>query len=368
MGLNNSENSNISDIKKEALGKIHNTGSSAELNKVYNAYLGKNGSLRNLLRSIKNIPVVRRPQFAKDVHGAISALEDSVRDKKSALLVNEVQTVKRSFDITMPGIKVKSGHLHPLTLVERRIDHIFSGLGFSVVEGPEIEDGWYNFDALNIPDNHPARDLWDTFWLTARASADTKRKGAEKIPRSSASVRRSSALLLRTHTSPMQVRYMETHQPPFRIIVPGRVYRFEATDASHELQFNQVEGLMVGEDISVANFKYIIEVFFEHFFRKRIKVRLRSSYFPFTEPSFEVDINCLFCSGKGCSTCGRSGWLEMGGAGIVHPKVFAAVKYDPKAVQGFAFGFGVERLAMMKYKIPDIRLFNSGDIRLSEQF
>ncbi len=352
MNENNTKNLNISDIKKDVLLRIHSAVSASELNQIYSTYLGKNGSLRNLLRSIGDIPAERRPQHAKEIHSAIAAIENSLRDKRGALLSADNQVSAKGLDVTMPGTKIKSGHLHPLTLIERRIEHIFSGLGFEVVEGPEMEDEWHNFDALNVPKNHPARDMWDTFWIKENVKLKAK----------------SEKLLLRTHTSPVQIRYMETHEPPFRIIVPGKAYRFEATDASHELQFNQVEGLMVGEDISVANLKYIINVFFDRFFGTKINIRLRPSYFPFTEPSFEVDINCLFCSGKGCSTCGHSGWLEMGGAGMVHPQVFNAVKYNPKQVQGFAFGFGLERFAMMKYKIPDIRLFNSGDIRLSQQF
>ena len=358
MKKNNDENTNILSIKKDVLQAIHGANSASELNKIYNAYLGKNGVLRNLLRSIGDIPAEKRPGYAKEIHNVIAAIENSLRDKEGVFLENNIQTTDKGLDITMPGIKIKSGHLHPLTLIERRIEHIFSSLGFGVVEGPEVEDEWHNFDALNIPKNHPARDMWDTFWLAPNKIEGLKPLSDKQTPR----------MLLRTHTSPVQIRYMETHEPPFRIIVPGKVYRFEATDASHELQFNQVEGLMVGKDISVANFKYIIGVVFERFFGTKINVRLRASYFPFTEPSFEVDINCLFCSGKGGSTCGHSGWLEMGGAGMVHSEVFNAVKYNSKLVQGFAFGFGLERFAMMKYRIPDIRLFNSGDIRLSQQF
>jgi len=247
------------------------------------------------------------------------------------------------FDITVPGERIIGGHLHPLTLVRRKIEEIFQAMGFSIVEGPEVETEWYNFDALNIPKDHPARDVWDTFYL---------KKGG----------------LLRTHTSPVQVRYMQKHQPPFRIIVPGRIFRHEATDASHEINFYQVEGLMVGKEISASNFKAIIQEFLSRFFDKRIAIRLRPSFFPFTEPSFEVDIKCLVCGGRGCSVCSRTCWLEVIGAGMVHPNVLKAGGINPRNWQGFAFGLGMDRLAMMKYKIDDIRLFYSGDLRFLQQF
>jgi len=238
-------------------------------------------------------------------------------------------------------------------------------MGFSIVEGPEIETEWYNFDALNIPKDHPARDLWNTLWLRQN-----------NRPR----------LLLRTHTSPVQVRYMEKNQPPLRIIVPGRVFRHEATDASHEVNFYHLEGLMVDKaysrqsrdgssesliqnrDVSVANFKAIIQKFYQKFFEKNVEIRLIPCYFPFTEPSFEVDITCLACGGKGCPACQKTGWMEMMGAGMVHPNVFKNSGLNPKEWQGFAFGMGLDRLAMMKYKINDIRLFYSGDLRFLEQF
>lgn len=231
--------------------------------------------------------------------------------------------------------KVVRGHLHPLTQIQQKVNDIFTSLGFEIVEGPEVETEWYNFDALNIPADHPARDLWDTFWL--------------KEPE-------NSKLLLRTHTSPVQIRYMETHQPPFRIIVPGRVFRHEASDASHDIQFYQLEGLMVDKEISVANFKAIMNEFFKKLFGESVRTRLRPSFFPFVEPGFEIDMY------------GKQGWIEMMGAGMVHPNVFRAVGYNPSDWQGFAFGIGLDRIAMMKYQIDDIRLFYSGDLRFLKQF
>jgi phenylalanyl-tRNA synthetase alpha chain len=263
------------------------------------------------------------------------------------------------FDVTVPGKRPVLGHLHPITQVKRLVAEIFQSIGFSVVDGPEIETEWYNFDALNIPKDHPARDMWDTFWLKNQKSKRTLRGVYDS---------KNQKLLLRTHTSPVQIRYMERHNPPLRIIVPGRIFRYEATDASHEINFYQVEGLMVDKDITAANFKAVMEKFFELFFQKEAKIRIRPSYFPFTEPSFEVDVICSICKGRGCSVCSKRGWVEMAGAGMVHPKVFEAVKLNPKNWQGFAFGMGLDRLAMMKYRINDIRLFYSGDLRFLEQF
>lgn len=248
----------------------------------------------------------------------------------------------KRLDVTKPGKKVALGHLHPLTKIDKEIRDIFSSINFTIVDGPELEDEYHNFDALNIPADHPARDMWDTFWIKPTPGKAVGAKGK---------------LLMRTHTSPMQIRYMETHKPPFQIIVPGRTFRYEATDASHEINFYQVEGLMVGPDITLANFKFVIETFFKKFFGKELEFRYRPSYFPFVEPGVELDIKLP--GGK---------WLEVMGAGMVHRNVFDAVKYDRREVQGFAFGMGLDRLAMIKYGIPDIRLFYSGDARFTEQF
>lgn len=267
---------------------------------------------------------------------------------------------EKKLDVTAPGKAIEAGHLHPLTKVERKARFIFKQLGFSVVEGPEVETEWYNFDALNIPENHPARDMWDTFFIDQAAD--------EKQGKS----------LLRTHTSPVQVRYMQQHNPPLRIIVPGRCFRHEKPDASHDIQFDQIEGLAVGkapsalstnasrppqaiegrgeEGISVANFKATMQEFLDKFFKKDVESRIRPSYFPFTEPSFEVDIKV------------EDEWVETLGAGMVHPNVLSAAGYNPEEWQGFAFGIGVDRLAMMKYNIDDIRLFYENDLRFLRQF
>lgn len=240
----------------------------------------------------------------------------------------------------------RKGHLHPITQVTRSIAAIFDELGFEVAEGPEIETEFYNFDALNIPGDHPARDMWDTFWL--------KPLNARK--------------LLRTHTSPVQVRYMEKNAPPIRIIAPGKTFRQEATDATHEAQFYQIEGLMIDENVSVADLKGTLEKFFEKLFGMKMEARLRPSYFPFVEPGFETDLTCFKCSGKGCSTCKGTGWIEMGGSGMVHPNVLKAVGIDSRKYQGFAFGFGIDRLAMLKFELEDVRSLYTGDLRIVNQF
>ncbi len=336
---------NLNLLKNRAEKEINSAHDLKELDEVFKKYLGKRGELTHILRSLKNLPPAQRKKQGKEANDIKNHLRVQF-DKK----VREVQErIKREaeekewIDVTAPGKKISVGHLHPLTLVRRKVEEIFQAMGFTVVEGPEMETEWYNFDALNIPKDHPARDLWDTFYL-------------------------KNGKLLRTHTSPVQIRYMEKNNPPLRIIVPGRIFRHEATDASHEINFYQVEGLMVGKDVSASNFKAIIQEFFYRFFGKPVEIRMRPSFFPFTEPSFEVDMTCLNCGGKGCSACSRTGWMEMMGAGMVHPNVLKNSGLNPKNWQGFAFGMGLDRLAMMKYKINDIRLFYSSDLRFLQQF
>ena len=337
------------DIKKleiTARKDIKSAKNLKDLDDIFKKYLGKKGELTLILRSLKNLPIKERKTQGKIANQIKKDLELIIQEQKHKLQASSFKIQDTGFDITVPGKKQDLGHLHPLTLVRRKVEEIFQSMGFSVVEGPEVESEWYNFDALNIPKEHPARDLWDTFYL------------------------KQKKLLLRTHTSPVQIRYMEKNQPPLRIIVPGRVFRHEATDAGHEVNFYHIEGLMIDKKgkVSVANFKAIIGEFFKRFFEKEIKIRLRPSYFPFTEPSFEIDINCVNCLGKGCSVCAQTGWVETLGAGMVHPNVLKAVGLNPKFWQGFAFGVGMDRLAMLKYKIQDIRLFYGGDLRFLQQF
>jgi len=330
----------VKKLQKRAEKDIKSAKSLEVLNKISKKYLGKKGEIIQVLRSLKDLPIKERKKQGQLTNQIKKELEQIIRNKDFRVQ----EDVKDRIDITAPGKKPLHGHLHPITIVKREVEEIFSKLGFEIVEGPEVEDEWHNFDALNIPKNHPARDMWDTFWL------------------------KEKTLLLRTHTSPVQIRYMEKNNPPLRIIVPGRCFRYEATDASHEINFYHIEGLMIDKEISASNFKAIIERFFQEFFRKQVKLRIRPSYFPFTEPSFEVDIQCLICKGKGCPVCSQRGWVEIAGAGMVHPNVLKAVKLNPKNWQGFAFGMGLDRLTMMKYKIEDIRLFFSSDLRFLKQF
>jgi len=334
--------SSLASLRRNSANEIEKAEDLKKLNDVFKKYLGKRGELNQVLRSLEKLPKAKKVKIGKEANELKYFLQEKFAQKKSAFA--EATADKEEWiDITAPGKKPILGHLHPLTQVKRKTEEIFQAMGFTVVEGPEIETEWYNFDALNIPKDHPARDLWDTFYL-------------------------KNGLLLRTHTSPVQIRYLEKNQPPLRIIAPGRVFRHEATDASHEANFYHIEGLMVGKDVSAANFKVIIQEFYQRFFGKPVQIRMRPSYFPFVEPGFEVDITCLVCEGKGCSACQKTGWMEMMGAGMVHPAVFKNSGLVPKNWQGFAFGMGMDRLAMMKYKINDIRLFYGGDLRFLNQF
>ena len=358
--------SRIEDIRTQAFSFINGASDLPALVDARTKVLGRKSELSIFLRSLKDMP----PENQRGVGAAANALRaqlEELFEKKRRELSGaswELILKNERLDVTRPGLKHARGHIHPISRVIKDIVSIFSSMGFEVVEGPEVETEYYNFDALNIPANHPARDMWDTFWLKSESRIVADRQTADKRGR----FERESALLLRTHTSPVQVRYMENHNPPLKIIVPGRAYRYEATDASHEFQFFQLEGLVVDRQISIANFKGVIQEFFSRLFKKKITVRLRPSFFPFVEPGFEVDISCVACAGAGCAICKKSGWLELAGAGMVHQNVFKAAGYTPGEWQGFAFGFGIDRIAMMKYKIPDIRLFHSGDLRFLKQF
>jgi phenylalanyl-tRNA synthetase alpha chain len=323
-------------LKNTAKKAIERANDLNALNKVFKKYSGRKGEFNLLLASLKNLQENKRKALGRELNLAKKEFIEMINFKREKLEKKEIEMKikKEKIDITEPGKKVIRGTLHPLTQVKREVEEIFQSMGFSIIEGPEVEKEWYNFDALNIPRDHPARDLWDTFFL------------------------KDSELLLRTHTSPVQIRYMEKHSPPLRIIAPGRVFRYEATDASHEINFYQVEGLMVDKDVSVANFKAVIEEFLKRFFKKEVEIRLRPSFFPFVEPGFEVDARRE----------GDKQWLEMLGAGMVHPNVFKAVGLLPKNWQGFAFGMGLDRLAMLRYKINDVRLFYSNDLRFLKQF
>jgi len=335
-------------IKNQAEIELKKASNFGELKQVFNTYLGTKGKVTQILRSLVEMDKKERIKIGQEANLVKNYIKEIFEQKSKHLKAKSAKESEKKewIDVTAPGKKPSLGHLHPLTLTIRKVEEIFQTMGFSVVEGPEIENEWYNFDALNIPKDHPARDLWDTFWLKTK----------------------EGKMLLRTHTSPVQIRYMEKNNPPIRIIVPGRIYRHEATDASHECNFYQVEGLMVGKDISVANFKAIVLEFLKRLFGKPVKIRMRPSFFPFTEPSFEINMTCLSCQGKGCSVCSKTGWLEMMGAGMVHPNVLKNAGLNPKGLQGFAFGVGLDRLTLMKYRINDIRLLYGADLRFLNQF
>ena len=334
-----------SEILKGARGEAARAKSSADLEQVRVKYLGRQGILTQFLRSLSSIPVAERPEVGRQANQAKAEIETLLGERLAELKAAERRHALESqrVDLTLPGRRPSPGTLHPLTLVQDEIIEIFLGLGFAVAEGPEVESDFYNFEALNIPRDHPARDMQDTFYL-------------------------SEDVLLRTHTSPMQIRIMKAMRPPLRYIFPGRVYRRDIADASHSPVFHQVEGLAVDRNISMGDLKGTLELFAREMFGPRTTTRFRPSFFPFTEPSAEVDVRCFLCGGEGCRVCKQSGWLEILGSGMVHPQVLRNVGYDPEEVTGWAFGMGVERIAMLKYGIDDIRLFFENDLRFLTQF
>lgn len=349
-------------ICKDAETELHSVHDQNSLNAWEIRFLGRRGELAVALKGLAELNIDEKRVAGPEANRVKNHLQEIFQKRKLEFTVKKSEGKK--IDVTLPVYPV-SGHLHPVTLIEREVRDIFTRLGFALYRGPELEEAKYNFDALNFPKDHPARDMQDTFWvrLLSASQKNTQEKDKEE------------GLVMRTHTSPGQVRYMKKHKPPFRIIIPGKVFRNEATDATHEHTFHQFECLMVdvAPKVSVATFKYVAETFFREFFGKKVSVRLRPSFFPFTEPSFEFDISCLLCSsGKGsegsCSTCKGSKWIEIGGAGMVHQNVFEAAGYPRGKYQGFAWGFGLTRLALMKYGINDIRLLMSGDIRFLQQF
>lgn len=332
-------------ILNEAKGKLATASELAVLEDLKIRYLGRKGELTKLLRRIGQIPRDERPAAGKAANEAREELENLLREKLDFLKRAEREQFLKgaAIDVTMPGRRPYLGRIHPVTLTLRKIKEVFIGLGFEVVEGPEVETDYYNFEALNIPKDHPSREMWDSFYLEEN-------------------------LLLRSHTSPVQVRVMEKRLPPIRIIVPGKCYRRDAVDATHSWMFHQVEGLLVDEGVTFADLKGVLEVFAREVFGAERKTKFIPSYFPFTEPSAEMAIDCMVCNGKGCRVCKQSGWLEILGSGMVHPRVLERVSYDSEKYTGFAFGMGVERIAMLKYGIDDIRLFFENDLRFLRQF
>jgi phenylalanyl-tRNA synthetase alpha chain len=328
---------------QEALVEITATTSEEALEQARVKFLGRKGLITQALRSLGSLPVEDRPQFGQEANRLKKLLEtqlEAAQDRlKKAALQAEAAT---GLDVTLPGRRLDLGRLHPITQIAREICDIFIRMGFQVVEGLEIETDYYNFEALNIPRDHPARDMQDTFYI-------------------------SDNIVLRTHTSPMQVRVMEQQQPPVRIIAPGKTFRRDS-DLTHTPMFHQVEGLLVDKNISFADLKGVLTAFVHEMFGPEVSLRFRPSFFPFTEPSAEVDIQCVICRGAGCRVCSQTGWLEILGSGMVDPEVFGFVNYDPEVYTGFAFGMGIERIAMLKFGIDDLRLFFDNDLRFLKQF
>lgn len=334
----------ILSLKDAFLTELQSVTTVSELQQLKIKYLGKKGIVTTKLKTLSSISPDLRPAFGKAVNEVKSSIEEAVKTTDGLLKQKEQEErlLSESIDITLPGKVTPPGRDHPIHTVLTDITGIFISMGFEVDEGPEVEDDYYNFEALNIPKDHSARDMQDTFYI-------------------------SDDVVLRTHTSPVQVRVMEKRTPPLKVIAPGKVYRCDA-DISHTPMFHQVEGFMVDTDISFSNLKGVLESFIHSYFTAKTPVRFRPSYFPFTEPSAEVDIGCHLCSGRGCRVCKHTGWIEILGAGVINPMVFKIVGYDPEAYSGFAFGMGVERIAMLKYAIDDIRLFFENDLRFLRQF
>jgi phenylalanyl-tRNA synthetase alpha chain len=333
------------ELGADARARIEAAPDAAALEDLRIAFLGKKSELSNLMRAMGSLTPEQRPLAGKVANEVKDALAEALGRKQKAFARAERarRLSEEKIDVTLPGRPAPLGHLHPITLATREIVAIFAELGFEVVAGPDLEDEYHNFEALNIPANHPARDMQDTFYLAGGG-------------------------VLRTHTSPVQIRVMEIQKPPIRSIMPGRVYRNEEISARHHCLFHQVEGLYVDEGVSLADLKGTLLGFARRCFGAETTVRIRPSFFPFTEPSVEVDVRCFACGGRGCSLCKGTTWLEIGGAGMVHPNVLKSGRIDPEKYTGFAFGMGVERTAMLKYRIDDLRLFTENDVRFLRQF
>ena len=325
---------------------------------VRDRYLGrKDGLITRLLKDLGTVPPEQRRERGAAANTFKAYVEQRIEEAAAAVreAAQRAALERDSLDVTLPGRRPALGRRHPLTLVRDRLEAIFTRMGFAIVEGPEIEDEWHCFDALNMPAEHPARDMQDTLYLAKPVKGESGRADDLRT-------------LLRTHTSAVQIRYMETHQPPIRIVVPGRVYRRDDLDLTHSPAFGQVEALVVGPDISMAHLKGTLLAFVREMFSATARVRFRPSFFPYTEPSAEIDISCWQCDGAGCQMCKKTGWIELGGCGMVHPAVFEAVGYDAERVTGFAWGLGIERIAILRHQVGDIRMFYENDLRFLEQF
>jgi phenylalanyl-tRNA synthetase alpha chain len=346
----------IPDLQRTFERELASTASEADLRALRDRYLARKGGVAStLLKDVASAPAEARRALGQAANQFKQSVEAAIEQRFAALAESTRERGRRAnaIDVTLPGRPPLVGHRHPLTLLRERVESIFLRFGFLIVEGPELEDDYHNFEALNMPADHPARDMQDTLYLASPVPAAD---GAR------------AATLLRTHTSPMQIRYMETHQPPVRLIAPGRVYRRDGLDLTHSPMFSQVEGLVAGEDVTLADLKGTLVAFARELFGADRGTRFRPSFFPYTEPSGELDITCAACGGRGCAMCKGTGWIEVLGSGMVHPAVFEAVGYDPEKYTGFAFGVGIERLALLKWGVEDIRLFYENDLRFLEQF
>ena len=332
-------------IKSEALAKIDASDALEKLNEIRVAYLGKKGELTTVLKSMKDVAPEERPKVGQMVNEVRALIEERLEETKTALArkAREEQMKREVIDVTLPAKKANTGHKHPNTIALEEVERIFVGMGYEVVEGPEVEYDLYNFEKLNIPKGHPARDEQDTFYI-------------------------NDSILLRSQTSPVQARVMEKQKPPIRMIAPGRVFRSDEVDATHSPSFHQIEGLVLDKHITVADLKGTLAEFARELFGEDTKVKFRPHHFPFTEPSAEVDVSCFKCGGKGCRFCKGSGWIEILGCGMVHPHVLEMCGIDPEEYTGFAFGVGLERIALLKYEIDDMRLLYENDIRFLKQF
>jgi len=331
----------VDELRSEFKQALASNPALSDLERIRQKYLGRKGVINDLFKKIKEVEADRRGEFGGLINQLKLDVHDLVEERINGTHAEDKAT--SSVDVTLPGVEYSRGTLHPIESTLRDFKQIFHRLGFSVAEGPEIETQWRNFDALNFPPEHPARDMQDTFFL-------------------------KNDSVLRTHTSPVQVRLMLEEKPPIRSIMPGRVYRNEAIDAGHYCLFHQVEGLYVDKNVTMGELKATLELFCREYFGENVKLRFRPSFFPFTEPSSEMDVSCFLCGGKGCRVCKQTGWLEIGGCGMVDPNVFKAVNIDSEAYTGYAFGMGIERIAMMKYGITDIRLLFENDVRFLKQF
>ena len=335
----------LEQIKNNAKEEIKNAQTVKQLNEIKVKYLGKKGELTTILRGMGELSPEERPIIGSLVNSVRDEIEEELKEKEKTVKENELKEKleKEKIDVTMPSKKINLGSIHPITQIINEVEDIFLGMGYEIADGPEVETTFYNFDQLNAPEDHPSRDLQDTFYITDN-------------------------VILRTQTSPVQARVMENKKPPIKIICPGTVYRSDTVDATHSPVFHQVEGLVVDKNISMADLKGTLEMFAKKCLGENTKIRFRPHHFPFTEPSAEADVSCFVCGGKGCRVCKNEGWIELLGCGMVHPNVLKNCGIDPKEYSGFAFGFGVERIAMAKFGIDDLRLLYENDVRFLKQF